>query len=76
MELGVDAVGDLFNGTDNAKKSFDNVENSFNKSLTKQVFTDPAGAAKRVDNDLKKAGKSVENGLKDAGNAINNLFSP
>lgn len=74
LELGIDAVGDVVNGTDNAKRKLDNVENAWNKSLTKQAVTDPAGAAKRVENDVKKTGKDIEKGVQDAGKAIGGLF--
>ena len=70
ISLGVDATLDLINGTDNAKQSLKNVKNSWNKSLTKQVFTDPKGAGKRVANGAKKAGESVKKGAKKVGNSV------
>lgn len=70
ISLGVDAVGDLINGTDNAKQSLKNVKNSWNKSLTKQVFTDPKGAGERVKNGAKKFGSDVKNTASKVGGGV------
>ncbi len=63
ISLGFDAVGDVFNGTDNAKQSLKNVGKAWDKSLTKQTFTDPKAAGKRV-------GDGVKNGLETTGKNI------
>jgi hypothetical protein len=59
LSLGVEGIGDLMNGTNNAEQSIKGVEKAWNRSLTKQVFTDPNGAAKRVGKDIEQTGRDI-----------------
>ena len=70
VSLGAEAIGDLLNGTDNAKQSLKGMKKAWNGSLTKQTFTDPKGAAKRVGKDLEKAGRDVARSAKKVGQKV------
>jgi hypothetical protein len=72
LSLGIDGIGDLINGTNNAEQSLKNMKKSWNKSLTKQVFTDPKGAANRVGNNIKDTAQDVGKFTKKAGQAVGN----
>ena len=74
ISLGVEGIGDLINGTDNAKQSLKGMKDSWNKSLTKQAFTDPKGAGKRIKNGVKDTSKKIGNGIKKAGNKVGDFF--
>jgi hypothetical protein len=65
LDLAVKGVGDLLNGTDNAKQSIAGMKDAWNDSLTKQAFTDPRSAAQR-------AGKGVVNTLENVGEGVIN----
>lgn len=70
ISLGFEAAGDLLNGTNNAKQSMKNMGKAWDKSLTKQAFTDPKAAGKRVGQGLEKTGRNIERGAKKAGKKI------
>ena len=70
ISLGFEAVGDIVHGTDNAKQSLKGMGKAWDKSLTKQAFTDPRAAGQRVEQGLKKTGKNIEQGAKTASRKI------
>lgn len=70
ITLGAEAIGDLIHGTDNAKQSLKSMNSAWNKSLTKQAFTDPKAAGERVVDGVNETGKKVEQAAKKTGKAI------
>ena len=70
ISLGIDGIGDLINGTHNAKDSVKNMEASWNKSLIKQSFTDPKAAAQRVGKDVENTGRDIGNFANKAGHEV------
>lgn len=74
ISLGADVVGDLLHGTNNTKKTFQNMGDAFDRSLVKQTVTDPKGAAKRVGKGIKKTGDKVGKGIKKTGEKIGEGF--
>lgn len=74
FSLGADVVGDLIHGTKNTKKTFQNIDDAFDRSLVKQTVTDPKGAAKRVGTGVKKTGEKVGKGIKKTGEKIGEGF--
>lgn len=54
LDLAFKGVGDLINGTDNFSQTIDDVPNAFDRSLVKQVFTDPGAAGLRVVGDVEQ----------------------
>ena len=76
IRLGVDAVGDLINGTNNAERSIQNVGKALEghgRGLAK-LATDPVGwaneAGRNIDTEMKKVEKDVNNAAKDVGKAL------
>ena len=54
VDLALKGVGDLIHGTDNFGQTVADVPNAFERSLIRQVFTDPEGAGTRVIGDLEQ----------------------
>lgn len=67
IDLAGAGIGDLINGTQNAKGKVDGMGEAFDKSLIKQTFTNPAAAGERVKSDVTK-------GLEDVGNSVISIF--
>ncbi len=74
LDLAVKGVGDLLNGTNNAKQSIQGMKGAWNDSLVKETFTDPKSAANRVGNGLKNTAEGVQNVAKGIGNSIDKGF--
>jgi hypothetical protein len=80
ISLGVDAVGDLINGTNNAQKSIDNIGRTLDGHAkgVEKLATNPAGWAqdtgKNIENTAKDVGKAAENTAKDVGNFVGGIF--
>ena len=76
IALGGGLIKDIKNKNfDNTKRTIKNVKNSWDESLTKQAFTDPKGAGKRVKKDIKKTADNVKKGFKNAGDKVKGFFS-
>ena len=77
LGLGVDAVGDLINGTNNAEKSIAEVGRRLGQhgKGVEKLVTNPQGWAKdterNVNKELKKAEKSVNKAAKDVSKSVN-----
>ena len=77
ISLGVDAVGDLINGTGNAGRSLANVGRTLEGHVrgVQKLVTNPAAWAKEagrnIDKEANKVAKDIDRAAKDVGKAVN-----